>query len=124
MNTLVHPVIVKDRDDDLAKGSRTVPAFHSPYLRGIDVTEDGNWPHVGRHPGCRCVVKITLAGDVETVLKAEKPWTRQLRGAGRDVFVLGDTNPEKPTDWVPRIRESGAWSRSWNIQLVGRQRNP
>jgi hypothetical protein len=40
VTTLVHPVVVKDRADDLAKDSRT-RAFHSPYLRGLDVTEEG-----------------------------------------------------------------------------------
>jgi hypothetical protein len=70
VTTFLHPVEVKDRDDDLAKDSHT-RAYHSPYLRGLDVTGDGTI--YAAVSGCRCVVKITPDGKVETVLKAEKP---------------------------------------------------
>lgn len=103
VTTLVHPVVVKDCEEDLAKDSRT-PAFHSPYLRGIFVTEDETV--YAAVTGCRCVVKITPEGKVETVLKAVKPWA-PTGVAVRDkvVFVLEYTNPDKQPDWVPRIRK-------------------
>src|SRR5262249_28290083 len=86
VTTLVHPVVVKDRADDLAKDSRT-RAFHSPYLRGLDVTEEGTV--YAAVTGCRCVVRITPEGKVETVLKAERPWTPTgVAVRGKDVFVL------------------------------------
>ena len=103
VTTLAHPVDVTDRDDDLAKDSQT-RAFHSPYLRGIDVTEDGTL--YAAVNGCRCVVKITTEGKVETVLKAEKPWSPTgVAVRGQDVFVLEYTNPDKESDWVPRVRK-------------------
>src|SRR5256714_4655232 len=58
---LAHPVDVTDRADDLAKDSQA-RAYHSPYLRGIDVTEDGTL--YAAVNGCRCVVKITSEGKV------------------------------------------------------------
>lgn len=103
VTTLVHPVDVPDRGDDLARDSRS-SAFHSPYLRGIDITEDGTL--YAAVNGCRCVVKITSAGKVETVLKSEKPWSPTgVAVRGRDLFVLEYTNPEKASDWVPRVRK-------------------
>jgi hypothetical protein len=99
----VHPVVVKDCDDDLAKDSRT-RAFHSPYLRGLDVTDEGTV--YAAVTGCRCVVKITPDGKVETVLKAEKPWTPTgVAVRGKDVFVLEYTTADEPKDWVPRVRK-------------------
>ena len=106
VTTVVHPVAVKDRADDLAKDSHT-SAYHSPYLRGPAVADDGSI--YAAVTGCRCVVKITPAGDVETVLKSEKPWTPTgVAVRGGDVFVLEYRNPDKPTDWVPRVRKLGA----------------
>jgi hypothetical protein len=103
--TLARPVVVRDCEDDLAKGSNAA-AYHSPYLRGLAVAGDGTV--YAAVTGCRCVVKVTPKGDVSTVLKAERPWTPTgvaVRGA--DVFVLEYTNPDKATDWVPRVRKLG-----------------
>jgi len=106
VTTLAHPVDVTDRGDDLAKDSHT-RAFHSPYLRGIDVTEDGTF--YAAVNGCRCVVKCTAGGKVETVLKAEKPWSPTgVAVRGQDVFVLEYTNPDKDSGWVPRVRNLGS----------------
>jgi hypothetical protein len=89
----------------LAKDSRT-RFFHSPYLRGLDVTEEGTV--YAAVTGCRCVVKITPEGRVETVLKAEQPWTPTgIAVRGKDVFVLEYTNANKPNTWVPRVRKLG-----------------
>ena len=105
LDTFAHPVAVKDRDDDLAKDSDS-RAFHSPYLRGIDVTEEG--VVYAAVTGCRCVVKITPRGTVETVLKAVKPWAPTgVAVRGKDLFVLEYTNPDKQPDWVPRVRKLG-----------------
>jgi hypothetical protein len=105
--TFLHPVVVKDCDDDLAKYSRT-RAFHSPYLRGLDVSEDGTiYAAVN---GCRCVVKITPACKVETVLKAERPWSPTgVAVSGGDVYVLEYTNATAASDkgWRPRVRKLG-----------------
>jgi hypothetical protein len=105
VTTFLHPVVVKDRADDLAKGSRT-RFFHSPYLRGLAVTDGGTV--YAAVTGCRCVVRVTPGGKVETVLKAEKPWTPTgVAVRGKGVFVLEYTHPDKPKGWVPRVRKVG-----------------
>src|SRR5262245_15079561 len=72
VSTFVHPVEVKDCDDVFGKYP-DAPFFHAPYLRGLDVTaEETVYAAV---TGCRCVVKISKEGKVETVLKSEKPWS-------------------------------------------------
>jgi len=105
--TFLHPVVVKDCDDDVAKDSRT-RAFHSPYLRGLDVTEEGTvYAAVN---GCRCVLKITPAGKVETVLTAERPWSPTgVAVVGEEVYVLEYTNATAGADkgWRPRVRKLG-----------------
>src|SRR5262249_46887058 len=59
--------------------------------------------------GCRCVVRITPEGKVETVLKAERPWTPTgVAVRGKDVFVLEYTHyTNKHEDWAPRVRKLG-----------------
>jgi hypothetical protein len=105
VTTFLHPVVVKDRDDDFAKSSRT-RAFHSPYLRGLDVTPDGTI--YAAVTGCRCVIKITPKGKVETVLKAEKPWAPTgVAVRGKDVFVLEYPTDPDPKNWLPRVRKLG-----------------
>jgi hypothetical protein len=103
VTTLVHPVVVKDCDDDLAKSSHT-RAFHSPYLRGLDVADDGTI--YAAVTGCRCVVKITRDGKLETMLKAEKPWTPTgVTVRGKDIYVLEYVHSAKHEDWAPRVRK-------------------
>ena len=105
VTTLVHPVEVKDRGDDLAEDSHT-RAFHSPYLRGLDVTEEGTV--YAAVTGCRCVVKITPEGKVETVLKAERPWTPTgVAVRDKDLFVLEYVHSSNSKDWAPRVRKLG-----------------
>jgi hypothetical protein len=54
-------------------------------------------------------VKCTTGGKVETVLKAEKPWSPTgVAVRGQDVFVLEYTNPDKESGWVPRVRKLGS----------------
>jgi hypothetical protein len=103
VTTFLHPVEVKDRDDDLAKDSKS-HAYHSPYLRGLDVTPEGTI--YAAVTGCRCVVRITPDGKVETVLKAEKPWTPTgVAVGGKNVFVLEYPFVPDSKDWLPRVRK-------------------
>jgi hypothetical protein len=106
VTSFVHPVNVKDRADDWAKDSHA-RFFHSPYLRGLAVTEKGTvYAAVN---GCRCVVKITPDGKVETVLKSERPWSPTgVAVGGKDVFVLEYSNTDKAKGWAPRVRKLGA----------------
>src|SRR5204862_351926 len=70
VTTFAHPGEVKDRDDVLGKEPHS-RFFHPPYLRGLDVTEEG--VVYAAVTGRRCVVKVTAGGKVETVLKSEPP---------------------------------------------------
>jgi hypothetical protein len=59
--------------------------------------------------GCRCVVKFTPDGKVETVLKSERPWSPTgVAVGGKDVFVLEYSNTDKANGWAPRVRKLGA----------------
>jgi hypothetical protein len=62
----------------------------------------------GAVTGCRCVVKITSDGKMETILKAERPWapTGVALHDGA-VYVLEYTNANDGPDkgWVPRVRK-------------------
>jgi hypothetical protein len=103
--TLVHPIIVKDSDDVLPIEPPT-RFFHPPYLRGLDVTDEGTVYVVVS--GCRCVAKITPEGKVETVLKSEPPWTPTgVAVRGNEVFVLEYSNSEMAKGWAPRVRKLG-----------------
>jgi hypothetical protein len=73
----------------------------------LDVTPDGTV--YAAVTGCRCVVKVTPKGKVETVLKAEKPWTPTgVAVRGKDVFVLEYVYGDNLKDWVPRVRKLGS----------------
>jgi hypothetical protein len=103
---VVHPVEVKDCDDIFGKYPDAA-FFHAPYLRGLDVTEDETV--FAAVTGCRCVVKISREGKVETVLKSEKPWTPTgVALRGKDLFVLEYSNHDKAENWFPRVRKVGS----------------
>jgi hypothetical protein len=91
---------VPDCDEDLP------PNWRAPGFRGLDVEADGTV--YAAATGCRCVVKITSAGKVGTVLKSERPWnpTGVALRAG-DVYVLEWTNANGGADdgWRPRVRK-------------------
>ena len=76
------------------------------FLRGLDV--DDNGVVYAAATGCRCVVRISPNGRVETVLKAERPWSPTgvavLKG---DVYVLEYThaNGALKEGWLPRVRK-------------------
>ena len=99
VTTLADAVVVPGCDRDVPAG---IP---EPYLRGLAV--DGGGTVYAAATGCRCAVKITPGGKVETVLKAERPWSPTgvaVRGA--DVYVLEYTNVNgRPREWRPRVRK-------------------
>ncbi len=104
--TLFHPVRVTDGDDVFGKDS-AAPFFHAPYLRGLDVA-DGETIYAAV-TGRRCIVKVSKAGKIETVLKAEKPWTPTgVAVRGKDLFVLEYANHDTAGPWVPRVRKLAA----------------
>jgi hypothetical protein len=100
--TLVHPIALKDCDKDLPPGTAD---GQTPFLRGLAVDVRGSV--YAAATGCRCVVKITPGGKVETVLKAERPWSPTgVAVFGEDLYVLEYTNANAETrQWLPRVRK-------------------
>jgi hypothetical protein len=104
VTTLVHPVIIRDCDQD--------PADHrnvnrgKPLLRGIDV--DSNGTIYTAATSCHCVVKIDSNGKIKTILKAQRPWSPTgVTVRDGNVYVLEYTNANGPAEegWFPRIRK-------------------
>lgn len=101
--TLASSIELKDCDVDYPDHN---PRSLLPSLRGLGVDSDETVFAAG--VGCRAVVKISPTGKVETVLKAEQPWSPTgvavLRG---DVYVLEYTNANgNPGEgWRPRVRK-------------------
>ena len=105
VTTLADPVVVTDGDKDLPEGT---PESQLPLLRGLAV--DGRGTVYAAATGCRCVVKIKADGQVETVLKAERPWSPTgVAFQGEVLYVLEypNANGAKHEDWVPRVRKVG-----------------
>ena len=104
--TLVHPIELKDCDVDYPDNN---PNSLLPSLRGLAVDEDGTVFAAG--VGCRAVVKISPDGKkVETVLKAEPPWSPTGVAVHRgEVYILEYTNANGSLreGWRPRVRKLG-----------------
>jgi hypothetical protein len=101
--TLASSIELKDCDVDYPDNN---PDSRLPYLRGLAVDADGTVFAAG--VGCHAVVKITPPGQVETILKAERPWSPTGVAVHRgDVYVLEYTNANgSPNDgWRPRVRK-------------------
>jgi sugar lactone lactonase YvrE len=93
--TLASSVVVMDCDADAT----------TCFLRGLDVDSRGTV--YAAASGCRCVIKITTDGKVETVLKAERPWSPTgVALHDGDVFILEYTNANGHVSegWLPRVR--------------------
>ena len=104
VTTLVHPVIIRDCDQD--------PADHrnanrgKPLLRGIDV--DSNGTIYTAATSCHCLLKINSDGKIKTILKAERPWSPTgVTVRNGNIYVLEYTNANGPAEegWFPRIRK-------------------
>ncbi len=101
--TLAHAFDLKDCDIEFPDHN---PRSLLPSLRGLAVDSDGTV--FAAAVGCRAVMKITSAGEVSTVLKAEKPWSPTgvavLHG---EVYVLEYTNANGNLSegWRPRLRK-------------------
>jgi hypothetical protein len=77
-----------------------------PYLRGLAVDKHGTVFAAGT--ACHCLVKITPAGKVEPILKAERPWSPTgVAEQDGDVYVLEYTHATEPKEegWLPRVRK-------------------
>ena len=100
VTTLLNPVVVADSE-------KQPPAKDAPFLRGLAV--DAHGVVYVAATGCRCVIKILPAGHVETVLKAEAPWSPTgIALKGGDIFVLEyNVINDAAHDYLPRVRKLG-----------------
>jgi sugar lactone lactonase YvrE len=105
VKTVAHPIKVQDCDEDKADHKSS---SRLPYLRGLAVGSEGTV--YAAATSCHCVIKITPEGRVETVLKAERPWSPTgVAIHDRNVYVLEYTNANGPATegWRPRVRKLG-----------------
>ncbi len=103
--TVANPIELKDCDVDYPDHN---PNMSLPSLRGLAVDEHGTVFAAG--VGCHAVVKISPDGKVETVLKAERPWSPTGVAVHRgEVFILEYTNANggPKEGWRPRVRKLG-----------------
>src|SRR5262249_18961845 len=113
--TLVSPVVVKGCDEESKD--------RNPYLRGLAVDSRGTVYAAAN--GCHCVVKITPEGKVETVLKAERPWSPTgVAVFGEEVYVLEYTNSLKGWNegegWRPRVRKLSRDGKVTTLATIAR----
>jgi sugar lactone lactonase YvrE len=97
------PVEIKDCDVDFPDNN---PNFPMPALRGLAVDSHGTV--YAAACGCHRVVKISADGKVESILKAERPWSPTgVAVSGDDIYVLEYTNSTVGADkgWQSRVRK-------------------
>jgi sugar lactone lactonase YvrE len=114
VTTLADPVVAADCDEDLPPGAA---ADQLPLLRGL--AADGGGAVYAAASCCRRVVKISAGGKVQTVLKAEPPWSPTgvaLHGDAIYVLEYPNANGDRHADWVPRVRKVG---RDGRVSTLG-----
>ena len=96
------PLTIPECDVDFADHK---PGNKLPFVRGVAVLPDGTI--FAAATSCHAVVRISRSGDIETILRSERPWSPTgLALHGRDLYVLEYTNANGPATegWRPRIR--------------------
>jgi hypothetical protein len=120
VTTLVHPIVLKDVDTDLPKGT---PEDQKPFLRGLAV--DSRGAVYAAATGSRCIVKVATDGKVEVVLKAERPWSPTgVAIHGKDIFFLEYTTPNRDNHdtWLPRVRKLAPDGKVTILATVARKK--
>jgi sugar lactone lactonase YvrE len=103
VTAVAESVQIADAEKDIFEGT---PKDELPNLRGLAV--DARGTVYAAATGCRRVVKITADGKVETILKAEPPWSPTgIAVHGDAIYLLEYPNQmdEKREEWVPRVRK-------------------
>jgi sugar lactone lactonase YvrE len=119
VTAVAESIRVADGDKDIVEG---FPKDELPYLRGLAV--DSRGMVYAAATGCRRVVKITADGKVETVLKAERPWSPTgIAVQGEAIYVLEYPNQEdeKREDWLPRVRKLGRDGKVTTLATVTKE---
>ena len=104
ISMLLHPVLIRDCDEDLA--DHRVENRGKPLLRGIAVDSGGSI--YAAATSCHCLIKISPDKKITTILKSERPWTPTgvaLRNG--ELYILEYTNANGPRTegWLPRVRK-------------------
>jgi sugar lactone lactonase YvrE len=119
VSTVVRPVVVKDCDADPADHK---PSNRLPCLRGLAVDAQGTV--YAAATSCHRVLKIAQDGKVESVLRAELPWSPTgVAVHGGAVYVLESTNANGGPDegWRPRVRRLGPDGKVATLATISRQ---
>jgi sugar lactone lactonase YvrE len=119
VTTVVHPVVVKDCDEDRADHKAT---NRLPYLRGLAVDAQGTV--YAAATSCHRLLKIAPDGKVESVLRAERPWSPTgVAVHGGAVYVLEYTNANGGRDegWLPRVRRLGSDGKVTTLATISRR---
>jgi sugar lactone lactonase YvrE len=101
VTTVLNPVVVADCDKDPSSGGE------APSLRGLAV--DARGTVYAAASGWRCVIKIAPEGHVETIVKAQTPWSPTgVALRGDDLFILEyHVINDAAHNYVPRVRRLG-----------------
>jgi hypothetical protein len=118
--------IAADGTVSLVAGNITVPGCERPPaidndrigsgLRGLDVAPDGT-VYVAAS-GCKALLKITPAGDVSVVLRADDAWTPTAVAISGDCLYVLEywfVKSERRKDWIPRVRKL---SRDGTVSVI------
>jgi hypothetical protein len=106
VTTLVHPVVVRDCDEDPADHRESNRGI--PLLRGIAVDSSG--VVYAAATSCHCLLKISPDGKVKTILRGERPGSPTgVAVRNGNIYVLEYTNANGPATegWLPRVRKIG-----------------
>jgi sugar lactone lactonase YvrE len=117
VTTLVHPTSLKHLTPDL-----DTPGDHEPLLRGLAV--DSRGAIYAAATGFHCVVRITADGKVETVLKAERPWSPTgVAVHDQSLYVLEYTNAESNNheEWLTRVRKLGSDGKITTLTAISKE---
>ena len=111
-SALATSIVLKDCDADAP----------TSFLRGLGV--DSRATVYAAATGCRAIVKITASGQVETVLKAERPWSPTGVAVSKDeVYVLEYTNANGAAveGWLPRVRKLGRDGKVRTLATISKE---
>ena len=104
-STLADPIHLEGCDVDYPDNNTN---NFLPSLRGLTVDEQGNVFAAGT--ACHCVIKISPAGKIEPILKAERPWSPTgvaLHDGAVYVLEYTHATEESAKVWLPRVRKIG-----------------
>jgi hypothetical protein len=110
---LARSIVVKNCDSDAP----------TCFLRGLDV--DARGTVYAAATGCRSVIKIGSDGKIETLLKAEPPWSPTgVAIQNGEIYVLEYTNANGALrdGWLPRVRRLGRDGTVATLATISEQR--